>query len=731
MRRLFVNLLRIGFVLLAGGLLYAHVRLIYSGNGNVLFWSNPGNVSIVINSDGSDDIHDSSHFTAIRNAIDAWNDVPGSVGQLKENTNPGEQASKNWSSDSRHLVLFDEDNSTGYFPGSSGIVAVTPLTFYLSGQIIDADILFNGKNFQFTTSGQPGRFDVQDVAAHELGHLLGLDHTGCAGGTMYPYVDTSVILHRSLSQDEVRGMQHMYPSGSLSKLKGTVRRASNGSVVKGAWVGARDADGRMVASALANSSGRFNLTGLPAGTYSVYATPLEGPVSSWNLTSGHTVQTDFQATTLGQGSLSAGGSTEMGDLYVDADASVLLGSVSDDYPLRTIIGASTSLTVRGTGLVSGSTLEVSDPDVTLSNISWNIASVTFTAAVPQGELPGHLDLTVTDPGGSRSILCGGLELTPPDPLITLVQPIQADANGGATITVNGQDFRPGLRVVVGDRIYEEGTDVVLTGSTSLRFQLESTVPGLHDVVVIDETGVEGRRVDALQATAMPILDSIFPAAGSADGGTVINLLGDNFVPGSTVSIAGVVQPNTSVQGLGRIRVVTEPGAPGGPYVISIQSPAGDIASGVFVYSADPDPVVSSVDPGSGPAEGGETVLVHGSNFTPSSQVWFGAGAYSGSGGAQASQVTFLDSETLQVVTPQKPSSSTTVMVRQGDPEQAHVLTAGYEFKGSLQQESGGGCASVVPMGPDRWRDVLSGAGWMGVLFLALLIRRRQRVPVSA
>lgn len=89
MRRLFVNLLRIGFVLLAGGLLYAHVRLIYSGNGNVLFWSNPGNVSIVINSDGSDDIHDSSHFTAIRNAIDAWNDVPGSVGQLKENTNPG------------------------------------------------------------------------------------------------------------------------------------------------------------------------------------------------------------------------------------------------------------------------------------------------------------------------------------------------------------------------------------------------------------------------------------------------------------------------------------------------------------------------------------------------------------------------------------------------------------------------------------------------------------------
>ena len=46
----------------------AHVRLVYQANGAPLYWSNPGSLSLVINSDGSDDINDGSEATAIRNA---------------------------------------------------------------------------------------------------------------------------------------------------------------------------------------------------------------------------------------------------------------------------------------------------------------------------------------------------------------------------------------------------------------------------------------------------------------------------------------------------------------------------------------------------------------------------------------------------------------------------------------------------------------------------------------
>ena len=193
-------------VLASAAVTLAHVRLIHSGNGIALRWNTPANISIVINEQGSDDITDQSHITALRNAIRSWNSVPGSTVHLSEDSSPAQMARTDYQSSSLHLILFDENDSSGYFPGGTGIVALTPVWFSNSGVITDADILFNGQDFEFTTSGVPGRFDVQDVATHELGHLLGLDHTDWAGGTMYPYVDPTVILHRSLAQDEVHGL---------------------------------------------------------------------------------------------------------------------------------------------------------------------------------------------------------------------------------------------------------------------------------------------------------------------------------------------------------------------------------------------------------------------------------------------------------------------------------------------------------------------------------------------
>ena len=43
--------------------------------------------------------------------------------------------------------------------------------------ILDADIIFNAKNYQFSTDLSPGTFDVQGIATHEVGHLIGLDHS--------------------------------------------------------------------------------------------------------------------------------------------------------------------------------------------------------------------------------------------------------------------------------------------------------------------------------------------------------------------------------------------------------------------------------------------------------------------------------------------------------------------------------------------------------------------------
>ncbi len=78
-------------------------------------------------------------------------------------------------------------------------------------------------------------------------------------------------------------------------LRGKIRRSADSSTVAGAYVAARDSSGRAVAGTLTNGSGDFELKGLDADTYTVYASPLDRPVSSANISPGWVIETDFEA----------------------------------------------------------------------------------------------------------------------------------------------------------------------------------------------------------------------------------------------------------------------------------------------------------------------------------------------------------------------------------------------------------------------------------------------------
>ena len=726
---------RLGLLLLLGvsaTWVGAHVRLIYSGNGNALFWSSPESISVVINSDGSDDLSDRTHMPALRNAIDAWNGVSGSRARLVEDTSSQGQSSRNWSSSQHHMMLFDEDNSSGFFPMGSGIVAITPLTFFTTGQIIDADVLFNGGNFSFTTSGEAGRFDVQDVATHELGHLLGLDHSGCAGASMYPYVDPSVILHRSLSADEVRGIESVYPASAMGSILGTVRRAGSNTVVKGAWVAARDTDGRLVAATLSRANGVFTLSSLPPDTYTVYATPFDFPVSASNLIPGRTIQTDFESTVSGPVSVTGTNPKNMGDLLVGADAYLSLGRNSDEYPLRAITGETRSLRVRGAGLDSGSTLQSSDSSLSVTNVSWFGSWVTFNLAVPEGAALGHADLVVTDSAGDVSILSAALEISPPSPRVNFATPSSGPATGGVSITVVGAEFRPGARVVIGDQVYVDGQPggCSVASSSMITLTTRASIPGSHDVTVIDATGVEGRADEGFLAMATPSVSSVFPVAGSSAGGTVLTLTGDNFVPGTGVEINGVNQPQVSVVSLTQLRVVTEAGVPGGPYPLSVTVPGGASTSSSFSYSAAPDPTLHYVNPSAVSSDGGETVTLVGEGFTEDMLVRVGVNPLTGDGG-QGVNSTFVDATTLSITTRARNAGKVAIRVSNPLTQQAFILQEALSITGPSQSNSGGGCGTVLIGGPPTLKGVLAGAGWIVLLVAWIGLRKRRWSPATA
>lgn len=704
---------------------FAHVRLHNPGTGSELFWSNEANISIVINSDGSDSVDDGSVETALRNAIGGWNDAEGSTARLVENTSPLQQARTDWGSSSVHLMWFDETNSSGYFPTGSGTVAITPIWFFGNGTVSDADVLFNGKGFQFTTQGGPGGFDVQDVATHELGHLLGLDHSGVAGATMYPYVDPSVILHRSLSRDDVRGLRDAYPDGDFAQVSGRVRRVSGGAGVAGAWVSARDATGRLAGSALADSSGNYILYGLDAGEYTIYARPLDEPVSSANLTSGHSIVTDFEPAYLpGTQLVVAGADQELGDLFVGSDVTLNLGRVSDNFPLRVVRGETTNLQIHGSGLTNGSTLISGDTSFTLVTTAWLGSLANFHVTVPPNALSGLVDLEVVDFAGRRSILPGALEVTPPDPTLDTVSPPTGSKSGGTAVIIKGSGFHLGARVVIGDRIYRDGEPggCQVVDDTTILLTTAPTVSGVHDVVVIDATGVEGRKAAGFISAALPGIDSVFPIAGNRGGGTEMVLRGTDFTEGLVVRIDGQVQPNVTVDTPQRAVVTTQSGVEGGPYLLEVENPGGGLATSAFTYVRPQDPHITSISPDTGDISGGELVTIQGSNFSVETEVVFGANPDTGIGGVMANSVTLVSANTLIVQVPANSGGAKSVLVRREDTEQADVLAAAYTYTGG---KSGGSCYSGVGMGFADPRRGFENSAWILALLGALGWRRRR------
>lgn len=157
---------------------------------------------------GTNDIAGAAEFQAVRNAFQTWAAVVNlTFTEVTVNDNPDVRIGWRQANDP-DFNMAGTTLAHADFPPACSVVTNT----------LPKPVHFDDQEHTWANGAVANAFDVETVALHEIGHILGLAHSSVSGAVMAPTVSSN-FTKRNLTADDIAGVQSLYPNcGSVLTL---------------------------------------------------------------------------------------------------------------------------------------------------------------------------------------------------------------------------------------------------------------------------------------------------------------------------------------------------------------------------------------------------------------------------------------------------------------------------------------------------------------------------------
>ncbi|MFZ5469488.1 MAG: myxosortase-dependent metalloprotease, MXAN_2677/MXAN_2678 family [Myxococcota bacterium] len=221
-------------------------------DSHCLWWREETNIEFRQHQRGNDETTGDTEFAAVSAAFASWLAVMNGCGSLRFTEGPRTTLTSighdPLSESNENIVLFrtrmctdlvgssdqcwrDDDCMNQYdcWAYARGTIALTTTVFDpQSGRVLGGDFELNSVSFIFTTVDAPPcvspvfnqscvATDVQNTMTHEIGHLLGLDHTPAPGSTMNASAPAGETSKRAIDPGSQQFICDTYPPGKPSR----------------------------------------------------------------------------------------------------------------------------------------------------------------------------------------------------------------------------------------------------------------------------------------------------------------------------------------------------------------------------------------------------------------------------------------------------------------------------------------------------------------------------------